>query len=293
MNLKRLLPLLAFLLAIPMAYSTNVMTITGGECSSDGSATFSLQHVGSLLQTSDIKVQAKFEAESPLLDINGKWRQGDKYVNYIKVNFNEQPNGLFFIANPISLTKKGKYAVFFEFPRSAVVGDRSRIQFMLNCPGKTCASNIDCRDDENCNNSTCISLNCDLCQVGSANRCVSKCDDRDPCTVDLCNEGSCGHDKIPNCCKTDKDCFDAKACTTDTCTNNRCVREPITCKASTDPCTKGVCKEPIGCEYKANALCAANDAERTYVLNVGEPEITASSQSFLGKIFAYLASLFR
>jgi len=293
MDYKPLLLIFAFLLALPAVHAVNVFTTAGSNCTADGSSDFTLIYGGNLLSVSDIKVQAKYADEQQISEIKGKWYQTDAEVMYIKQSALEDRNAVHFVADPSSFTKKGKFTVIFDYPRTNLVGDRSKIQAQLACPGLVCSSNIQCRDDEQCMNKTCVSLNCNPCLVGIANRCAPKCDDHNPCTVDLCNEGSCSHDSIPDCCKTEKDCFDNKACTTDSCTNNRCVRDAVVCKASTDPCTKGVCVEPIGCEYKANALCASNNAERTYVLNVGEPEVRTTSGSFLGKIFAYLAALFR
>lgn len=293
MDYKPLLLIIAFLLAMPAAHAVNVFTASSSNCNADGTSDLALIYNGNQLPVSAIKVTAKFGDETQISDIKGKWFQSNAEVQYIRQSALEDMNAVHFIADPSSFTKKGKFTVFFDYPRTNLVGDRSKIQTQLPCPGLVCSSNIQCRDDEQCLNKTCVSLNCNPCLVGIANRCVSKCDDKNPCTVDLCNEGSCSHDKIPDCCKTEKDCFDGKACTTDTCINSRCVRDPIVCKASTDPCTKGVCKEPVGCEYKANQLCAANNAERQYVLNVGEPEVRTTSGSFLGKIFAYLAALFR
>ncbi len=294
MDFKTLLLILTFLIALPMVYSTNIMTIVNLNCSSDGSGVFYMSYVGSTIQAPDIKVQEKFQGEEVFGDLAGNWYQDGKMILFLEPNFNLQsPSSIQFSTNPSSLTKRGKYVVTFSYPRTSVAGDRSTAQIAVDCPGLNCSSNVQCRDDERCINTTCISLNCNVCQVGLANRCVPKCDNGDPCAVNLCNEGVCNHDKIPGCCRTDDDCYDGRACVTHTCIKNRCIRDPVVCSASTDPCTKGVCTEPVGCVYKANPLCVANSTQRTYVLNVGEPEITASSQSFLGRLFAYLASLFK
>ncbi len=294
MNVKAVLVALVIFLLVPAVLATDAsFKYANSDCGKDGSARIQLLHSGRLIYVQNLNLFISYDNIGKI-PVSGMWKdRAGADVKFVKSDVTN-PDFVFFEAREGAFTKSGTYTMRLEFPKSADIASKSYVEFEMDCPGINCSASFQCRDDEICSNRTCLPLNCNSCQVGVANRCVAKCSDNNPCTVDLCNAGSCSYEPIKNCCITDKDCDDKKGCTIDACSSNKCQYAPVQCTASKDPCTRGICKEPSGCEYKTNPLCPlSNKTERTYVVNVGEPEITTSSQSFLGRIIDLLSRLFK
>ncbi len=294
MDFKAILLALVIIFLVPAVSATEAaFKYVGSDCTKNGTASINFLHLGRLVYAKDLSVFITYDV-SGKTPVPGVWVDGTGNKMEFARSALSSAELLSFEAAEGAFTKQGQYTMRLEFPKSADPNKRDYVDFEMECPGIFCSSSFQCRDDEICSNNTCIPLNCNSCQVGVANRCVAKCTDNNPCTLDLCNAGSCSYEPIKNCCITDKDCDDKKSCTTDTCSSNKCQYAPVQCSASKDPCTRGICSEPVGCEYKTNPLCPlSNNTERTYVVNVGEPEITTSSQSFLGKIISLLSGLFK
>lgn len=226
-------------------------------------------HNGRLITPDEIQITATDEMGATT-DVVGKWYIQNKPVSYIVGETASAYTEVNFIANSM-LPKNENYKITFSYKRTSEAYDYTTLQFIANCPGRLCTSNLQCADSETCNNGQCKALDCNVCQKPYLNACVPKCSDANTCTKDICREGVCSYTEIPNCCVNNLDCNDALTCTNDVCANQRCQHSEVVCEG-TQACVTGACQEGQGCVYDTNLTCL-NEENRRYVLQLGAPKV--------------------
>ena len=162
-----------------------------------------------------------------------------------------------------------------------------------------CTTTADCKANNVCWESACISGDCKYGPIGIADCCASMfdcnypdlcapdgdnkdrcvectgdadCDDGNTCTYDTCSaDGTCIHDKdSTSCCNEDGDCHDGDPCTTNTCDTvaetcnapveiEGCCTTVDDCDLS-DPCKTVACIGQI-CRYGAKNGCCTQDTD--------------------------------
>lgn len=248
-------------------------------------------HNGRVIDSTEIKVSTQ-DAFGATYDVKGKWYIDDQPVYYIRGNSPLDDTEVKFVAET-PFPKNENYRIFFSYKRTEDANDYTTLQFIANCPGKLCSTDINCADSETCTGGQCKALDCNSCQKPYMNACVPKCVDGNVCTKDICREGVCSYDSIPSCCASAKDCDDKSVCTTDACTNQRCEHTPIVCKG-TEACVTGACQEGLGCVYENNLTCL-NEENRRYVLQLGEPKVVERESrptNILSWILTFLKNFF-